>query len=321
MSTRQTSKFKKTFITLAVVFLLLVFFSSNAFSWGLATHAYIDDHLGKKNWLSNMNEIYGGMAPDIFNYMFDANLYRATHYDFMKVWEASRWGLEKSLAYGFVSHNDVWGADSTAHHPVLIYRQGEGYEGYVIAKAKVLEQGLYITFESLGLGGKEYYDVRLELCHNLVETGIDILMKRKDRMIGQKIIYSALLRSPEFLRLLVNAYAEAEGFSSYFGGDIEAAKVFITSAEREFRWMMILYGYALMQDESTTIQLISEYMADLAKSYLAVYGITLQGVDFTPLIKSAIEKSKEICAGDFDGEITATINFVDEQLILHGTSY
>jgi len=85
---------------------------------------------------------------------------------------------------------------------------------------------------------------------------------------------------------------------------------------------MILYGQALTQDEATAIQLISEQMAELAKSYLAVYRITLpEGVDLTPLIKFAIEQSMEICADDFDGEIAATINFVDKQLISHGISH
>ncbi|MCL4477241.1 MAG: hypothetical protein M1508_13645 [Nitrospirae bacterium] len=64
------------------------------------------------------------------------DLYIATHYDFLKVWDASRNEVERSLAYGFVSHNDMWGADFTAHHSGRTYGQTEGY---VIAKAEILD--------------------------------------------------------------------------------------------------------------------------------------------------------------------------------------
>ena len=40
------------------------------------------------------------------------------------------------VAFGFMTHNDVWGADSTAHHDgKTTYSQGTGY---VIAKAQEL---------------------------------------------------------------------------------------------------------------------------------------------------------------------------------------
>jgi hypothetical protein len=86
-----------------------------------------------------MHEIYGGMAPNIFNYMFDSphlqDLYAATHNQFMKVGNAAKLNTGKALAYGFVSHNDEWGADFTAHHSGITLGQGEGY---IIAKAYLL---------------------------------------------------------------------------------------------------------------------------------------------------------------------------------------
>jgi hypothetical protein len=318
----ETNKMKKSFMTIGIILLALVFFYSEAFPWGSATHAYIDDYLNKQTGTKNLNEIYGGMAPDIFNYMFDNPeyidyLYDQTHNEFMKVWEKVKFGMEKALAYGFVSHNDVWGADYTAHHAsrtLLID------EGYVITKAKVLEQVLYSTFDGLGLGGDEYYDLRLELCHNLVEAGVDILMKRKDPLIGQKIISSALLRSPEFPLLLVKAYAK--DFSEYAGITYLDAVKIITSSEREFRKTIFFYGYALTQDEEKAIPLISGQMADLAESFLGAYGITLpEGTDLTPLITFAIQQSIEICADDFSDEIEATINYVEQQMNANGITY
>lgn len=87
--------------------------------------------------------------------------------------------------------NDVWGADSTAHHAS---RTLNSEEGWVIAKSKLLEQLLIDTFESIGLGREEYYELRIELCHNIVETAGDILIKRINA-IGED--YSDLIKRAE----------------------------------------------------------------------------------------------------------------------------
>lgn len=328
-------KKKHMMLMLLAIFVTLALLPSMAFSWGSATHAYIDDHLNKNSGLKkelNVNEIYGGMAPDIFNYMFKypayiGYLYYQTHNEFLRVWDEARSRQEKALAYGFVSHNDMWGADFTAHHSGRTFGQDEGY---IIAKAHLLKAKLEQIPEYNALQLPD--DIALEIAHSIVEAGADVLVKRMDSFIGQKIISSALLRSPklpsilvkvrdiDFSDLLVKAYNK--DFSEYAGISYREADNLITSAELEFRKTMILYGYALTQDETTAIQLISEQMTELAKSYFAAYGITLpEGVDLTPLIKFATEQSMEMCAGDFDGEVAATINFVDQQLTAHGISY
>jgi hypothetical protein len=234
----------------------------------------------------------------------------------MKVRGKARFSIEKALAYGFVSHNDVWGADYTAHHSGITYGIDKGY---IIAKAEILKEILEQVpeYNALGLPAP----VALEVSHNIVESGVDILlMKRIDPVIGQKIISSALLRSPEFPLLLIKAYAK-DFYESAGITYLDAVKI-ITSAEREFRKTTILYGQALTQNEATAIKLISEQMAELSEAFLAAYGVTLPpGTDLTPLIKFAIKQSMKICAKDFDEEIAATINFVDQQLFLHGISY
>ena len=62
---------RKNFVVLGVICFGLLFSSSEAFSWGFATHAYMDDHLGKKGVQNNLNEIYGGAEPHLFNTLFD----------------------------------------------------------------------------------------------------------------------------------------------------------------------------------------------------------------------------------------------------------
>jgi len=66
------------------IMILSALTANQAFAWGSATHAYIDDHIGRKRPLRNYNEIYGGMAPDVFNFLFGnpamPYLYAVTHY-------------------------------------------------------------------------------------------------------------------------------------------------------------------------------------------------------------------------------------------------
>jgi hypothetical protein len=315
----KTNRIKKEFVMLGVIFLMLLSLSTEAFSWGAATHAYIEDQLGKKRGLENSNEIYGGIVPDVFNYLFDypsclGYLYNETHNEFLKVWKASRCGLEKSVAYGFIGHNDVWGADSTAHH--LCRTCGAG-EGYAITKAKEL---LNIAPLPPELGIPE--DVAIEIFHEIVENSVDILVsKKRDPLIGRKIVASAILRSPQFPLLLVKAYAK--DLSSYAGiSDVEAAR-FITSAEKEFRKTMILYGQVLMQDEVTAIQLISEQTADIAKDFLGLYGIdlSLPKEQVVEMVIAYMKLAISICESDYEHEIAATVHFVDHQLKVNGITY
>jgi hypothetical protein len=315
----KTRKTERTLLTIGLIFLALVFFTSDAFSWGWATHAYIDDHLGKKENLRNMNEIYGGMSPDIFSYMFESpylqNLYSETHYDFMEVWNAAKFGHEKPFAYGFVSHNEDWGADSTAHISCLTCVQ-EKDGGYAVIKAEELLTSAPLPSE-LGIPDP----IALEIYHEIVESGVDILVKRnEDPLIGQKIMSSALLRNPRFPILLVKAYAD--DLSPYFGGYVKAAKAIVT-AEKEFRETVILYGYALTQDESTAIQLISEQMADLAESFLSAYGIPLplSKGEVVVLINELVQASISLCEPDYVQEITATTSFVTQNMMTNRILY
>jgi hypothetical protein len=319
----ETKRRKMSFLTVGVIILLLGFLAPEAFPWGFATHTFIDDHRGKTKRNRNMDEIYGGVAPDTFIYRFDVPEYQdylsfQTHVEFMKVWDIPRAGLGKALAFGFVSHNEVWGADSTAHQSGLTFGQGEGY---IIAKAPELAAILeaFPPYADLGLP----HEITLAISHELVEDGVDLLVKGLDPSIGVKLRSSAFFRTSDFPVYLVKAYAG--DFSDTFGISRHEASKFIISAEKEFRKRMMSYGDALTQDDATAIQLIAEMTAEIAVSFLAANGLSLPpGVeieDIVPLIEFAIYQSMEICASDFAGEIGATIDFVNENLEANGISY
>ncbi len=308
-------KMKKICSSLSAALLSLIFLSSTAFAWGSATHAYIDDQLMKKKGLRNLNEMYGAMSPDIFNSLFDVpfekDLYMQTHYQFSKVWDQAKSGTAKALAYGFVSNNDLWGADSTAHHAGMTYGLTEGY---VSAKAKELAAMAPLP-ANLGIPP----DVALDLYHNFVESGVDLLVKRLDPAIGDKMIDSAVHRSREFPYLLVRAYSA--DLAPYFGSTGDAAKA-IASAEREFRKSTILYGQALLQDEGTTLNLISEQMAELAEKYFSAYGVQAPPKEQSiQLIAYYITIAMTLCEADYAGEIAETQSAVGQQMSFSGISY
>jgi hypothetical protein len=308
---------RKNVLVVGVICLGLLFSSSKAFSWGFATHAYMDDHLGKKGARNNLNEIYGGVMPDLFNTLFDYPEYLdflpdQTHLKFMKVWKASRGDVEKSLAFGFVSHNDRWGADYTAHHACQTCGQPVGY---AYAKANVLLSEAPLS--ELGIPD----EIAVEIFHEIVENAVDILVKRTDPLIGDRLSSAAQLRSPGFPRLLVRAYAKR--FASFAGiTELEAAQ-FIQAEESDFREAIFSYGQILSQDEETAIGLISEQTANLAQGFLALYGIVLsippeQIVDRVALYMAL---AIEFCQGDYLEEVEATIPYVRHKLLVHGVTY
>jgi len=316
----ETRKNTVRLLAVGFTFLVVGLFSSEAFSWGFATHAYIDDHLGKTKKNQNADEIYGSVAPDTFNYLFTNPDYLGfladqTHVEVTKLWNVSNQGLGKSLAYGFVSHNDLWGADSTAHHNGLTFGQDVGY---VIAKATLLADKLSQALADAGLNVP--YEVTFEISHELLEDGVDILVKSLDSSIGQKLSSSAISRTSNFPVLLVKAYAR--DFSQFAGISYQNASKFIIAAEKEFRQRIVYYGQALMQDDATAIRLIAEGTAEIAAIFLEAYGVTLPpDVDIVSLIGFGIEQSIGLCGGDFADEIAATINFVNHNLESNGISY
>ena len=321
----KTLKGKKSWTILTALVLILGLGTSQAWAWGSATHIYIDDRLNRQGLgQKNLGEMYGGIAPDIYNYLFapyQPYLYGQTHNDFLKVWEAARPGrssVNRAFAYGFVSHNDLWGADVTAHHNGLTFGQGQGY---VIAKAQAMKPILSATLTAVGILLPD--KVALDLSHNLVEYGVDVLVKNLDAQVGAKLAGAALKRNPTFPALLVQAYGD--DVAATLGISSEKAAQLILATEQSFRKIKVYEGQALMQDDAAAIALLAEEYADFAQGYLAMFGVTLPpGVGRDQIVALAeyfIGQAMVMCQGDFAQELTATIDFVNEQLATHGIAY
>jgi hypothetical protein len=299
--------------------------SSQAFAWGSATHAYIDDHLGKKGPLRNLNEMYGGMATDVFNYLF-VNLdwlnylYMETHYEHnIVLWKKANTILEKAVAFGFVSHDGVTGADATAHGSYNY----SAPDGYVIAKAVLMAQNLNGLLTQMGLAtDTEISEAGYELCHTFVESAVDLLVAGQERSLGGKISAAALARTHEFQDLLVKAYAR--GFAKAFGLEYAMAVKTIRSAENEFRRNMVSYGLALAQEPDIAEGLIAEQLVALAPAFLAAYGVELklpEGTDLKQLSDYLIGEAMTLCEDDYLTAVENTILFVSSNIPHMGRSY
>jgi hypothetical protein len=268
-------------IVMAVIVMSMLL-PGRAHSWDPATHAYIEEHFYKKQGQLDdgvlYNRIYGANAIDIFNnnftspYLeFAAYLHDTTQNNFLKVWEKAGTKAEKAFAYGFVGHNNTWGMDSTAHISGITYGRGEGY---VIAKAHVLAVMLKPSLESQ-LGRELPDDVVVNICHYLVESGVDFLV-----------------RSPENAALLIAA------------------------AEGQFRYSMMLYGFALTQDNA--LDLVAEGMAAVGAEYLGMPG---SEAALVPVVKQGIFAAMTLCAPDFERELQASTGWVNGKLSSNGISW
>ena len=314
---------KKLTVCALVFTVFFVFSASTAFPWGSLTHVFIGQHLKKQSGPFNLDEIYGTTAPDIFNYIFSPPyiyyrdyLHYKTHFDFMRVWDAVKYGYEKPVAYGFVAHNNDWGADWTAHVNSLTLLPDEGY---IITKTKALHDILMAVPEYAALDWP--YEVSIEVIHHIVEAAGDVIVNKASPGIAKKLIKSTLRPSPVFQNLLVKAYAQGlADFSTQtpFPLDDQSAAQVIRGSEVSFRAYMVTYGTVFQQDEPHIIQGIVLNFEAIAMAYLGAFGITLPPeVNLKPLIELALYQAIDLCEDDYMAEIWATIDYVDQEMKAH----
>jgi len=296
---------KKVFSVGAIIVFLLCF-TVRAFPWGSATHAYVIDQLMRKAGPPRL--MYGAMAPDVFNYFFQDltlrdQLYAMTHFDFMKLWNASKGPSDRPSAYGFVSHNNEWGADSTAHLKSLTFLSTEGF---VITKAKILWDLIKADFpfnDELGVS----------ICHDVIEAAIDLLIKKLDPNIGNRLVDSARSADKKMLELLNKAYL---GDMTLLVGSEDLAKYLIAQNEIGFRYAVLQLGNALKQKSPNDLNAIAAIFAALGQQ---AYQIDVPPAVVAMVLELAMWVSTDPLFGpDCFTEIYATIDYVRMNLNAHG---
>jgi len=314
---------KKAICLLAAVSLGVAVLAGAAMAWERGTHAYIADKLKKAGGPYNIDEMYGAMAPDVFNYLFTMPnvlfrdyLYGQTHFQFLKVKGAVKWGYEKSSAYGFLSHNNSWGADSTAH---FASRTLLPNQGYIITKAYLLNDWLMANVPGYAALLGPYTDVGVEICHNVIEAAGDIVLARHDASVGAKLMEIALRPKPHMQNLMVRAYAQGlADTSSSLGYSITLvqAEQFIRSEEEGFRTSCIAYGFLLQQDESVILANVIAQFKQLAQVFLALNGLPVpDDATLEALLQVSFQVALPLIQDDYMNEIQATIAMVKRNMV------
>lgn len=304
----------------------LLCITSAAFGWGSATHLYVADHIGAKLPLQNTFELYGSMLPDIYGYSFDETAKFMTdqlhNYGGTMMDAASNKEL-RSVAYGFLSHNQLHGADATAHLHSLTMPSGEGY---MIVKGNELAAELVptlidiLTTAGLDRGTAEYIAVAgaPELGHDLCETAVDILIKRQDdRLVGAKVLAAASARPCDTPKLLGTVYGPA--LAARTGMDLAAAKAMIAANESEYRRSLVQYGTLFLLPEKTVIAQLAAMMAPVAENFIETSLPFPLDVTVTPAqVEDFIRKAMVVTARDYKKEVNKTIAWVDAGLTSAG---
>lgn len=322
---------KKRLVIVVGAIAALFVVSTAGYSWNYATHAYIAGKLATLQPVLKMNQVYGIMAPDFLNLDFslmdDALLRSYTHgvppqgpgglkEGFMAVWRKADGPFQLADAAGYLAHNDAWGADYIAHwmaippppdYPPAYQDQPPGY---IIYLATVLDQaldgaGLWTNLAST-LGFPLPISDRVLFCHNVVEYAGDILILRADPAIGQKIMESAMVRTPSFWALLMRAFPHQY-------------QPILKAAEDAFQQQMIQYGGLLMTQNET---LIKQVMAVELAAFSIQYLNYKTGGNFTAFqsylegaVLGALDASIAICQGaGYMAEVDAAAAYVAAQL-------
>ena len=306
----------KRFPLLIGILFILTGFTPPAYPWGSAVHAYIGGRLGDRGILK-ANVVYGEMAADTFNFMFDAPdqmqyLYAVTHGftssgldTVLPVLRLAKTEREKAVAFGFVTHNNVNGADVTAH--------GVPYnspDGYVIAKALQLNEDLKPLLAKTGISIPE--PVLLEVSHTLVEYAADLLIRKRDRSVGFIIVLSTITRDDSFPKLLAKAYAK--DFAGTFGLTKKEATFTIIKEEAKFRRLTINYGTILRNGDRKAQDEVAKYLAEIAPDFLKPYEIEIPPEALLPIIQFGIARAIDLCKDDLLTEVKATIELVKDNL-------
>jgi hypothetical protein len=308
-----------------LVVLLVLCISTLALAWSPGTHAYIANKLNKG--ISPANTIFGAVAPDINQLLSpDQNspFFTATHYGFDGMLDATAvvpGRNAKALAFGYVSHNEVWGADHYAHitsnlYPNYVNPDGRysGQNGYVWVKAQQLRALMQTQLEQSGQASS-LTDFLLSdpmNCHFIVEYAMDIVLKTtRDTKIGERLMNASTLYDSDSLgALFTNAYPGLAGGA-------------MATYQGNWAGLMQMYGAALNKPTlSQTVPAVAAFLEMLAEQLLAGQIDTALGVppgtplpdpvkqQLLALINLGLQDSVALCAADYNLELDATINAV-----------
>lgn len=262
-----------------LVFIILILGPSSAYAFNSVAHLYIAEQVFQ-DYTQKNDLFYGSIAPDLSLYVAKPEKwptsFEDTHYNFIDL-RSYAWGFtQTAFASGWLTHNEVWGADYYAH---IEYPPGND-KGYVIEKAATLST-------QTGLNP--------EFAHYVIEVAIDLLLKNNDdQKLGEKLLLSNLLRSWEDRNLLVKVLVWKGKRTDWLT---------LATAELTFRNLVNRYAMALVLPSPYDKKALAELGAKLA---LEMYGIEASKEELLNILETAIT----LCEDDYK----EVINFAIEQI-------
>lgn len=252
---------------------------TNVNAWCPATHIYIAD------WVfpeceREIDLWYGSIAPDIEAWVVEPEkwpmAFRDTHYNYIDLGSYEQGSIWEAFAWGWMTHNEKWGADYYAHveDPFGTNR------GYIERKARELH--------------KEFPEIKQNFAHWIVEIAVDFLIKNDDPTICEKLLKAAVFRSPLDQLLLVKVMVWKEGRTDWGT---------LASAELAFRIILIRYARALALSSPDDKQALVELGAQLARDVLGME-VTLEE------LMEIFDFTTELCEDDYKEVVARTIDSI-----------
>ncbi len=255
-------KLCRVIILLTLVTLILGPSISHAFN--SATHIYIAEHVFPECSLKT-DLYYGSIAPDLALYASEKwdTSFADTHYNFIDL-RPSPWSpVQKAFAKGWLTHNEDWAADHYAHF------------FYVNYKAAQLTY-IYPEFEDYP-----------EFAHYIIEVAIDLLLKKQDPRLGEKLLKATLFRSWEDSLLMTKVLVWDKKVTQW---------ITLVSAELTFRNLVARYAWALALSNSEYMYPLADLGVQLARE---MYGIQITQEYARGLLSTAIDL---LCRNDYNGD-------------------
>jgi hypothetical protein len=158
------------------------------------------------------------------------------------------------------------------------------------------------------------YELKLELCHNIVEFIIDIQIWMHDPALAGRVMAAAAGRDAGFPGILTQAYSQLlADFSQTTGAPLSlyAAQAWIQGYEAQFQQREVLYAslYASATDLAGAITNLSAYLSVLANT---LYGLETNPAGVAQILWLAFDQLPNAIS-----ELDGTAKFVRAELAKH----
>lgn len=307
---------------------------SAALAWAAGTHAYIAKRTYKMTGLVTDAElcrrVLGANGPDLFNSIWNDEaqalalvLHTRDPRPNLAPFYAASGDAQHALGFGFASHNNAWGTDSTAHFGGRTFGQDEGY---VIAKEAIVGAMLADTIaQALGLPHDVALALATDVSHNFVEYGVDLLLAQADPEVGWALYASAgCYLGPADDDFLVKALVPSMA-AALPSNATKTAEQWIRVAEGPFVQGLGANGYVLTLPFDVAKAALAHQLAVEGRNYLAWRYAGVPGFDPPPpvellerLANAGLDAAMYVCAPDFMDELEATVGWVNGRMSSNG---